>query len=126
MKELDKVLSCLTREMRVMVEHLNDIVGKAVPVILRARMHSAAGVLSVCYKIRQNASTRTRLFETDPQTGRQACLVNLRAGDMEELKSLDCERQILNHRYRTAFAERKSLRLLHRNLRMQSGVIDET
>ncbi len=118
MRELDEVLSGLTQDMRAMVSHLDSFLTESKPP-LEVRIQSVAGVLAICYRIRRIESTRTQLFEIDPRTGETRWLAQV--PDLDELKQLDRERQLLNHQYRIAFAERKSLRLLHRNLQILFG-----
>lgn len=126
LQELDGDLQALRADMKQVVQELNAVLGRdavrgqAYPhgsgaAACRARLHLVGGLLAVRYEVGSrdegNLTTRSQLVEGNGG-GRWAVAV-------EELKKpqlliLDRRRRILNHEYRTRFAERRSLRRLHR------------
>lgn len=113
--ELDRALGGYRGQMAELVRVINRIFGQGV---FRARVHSQAGVLAVrlWWRNLDGAADRGRVHDSSFELmGRAGLkLLNLLSeSQCRTLLQLERERVWLNHHYRVAFMERKSLRKLH-------------
>ncbi|MYB33522.1 MAG: hypothetical protein F4X92_00020 [Gammaproteobacteria bacterium] len=142
MKEIDSDLERVRDRMNHLVVQINELLrNDAGPdgltgdygVTCRARTHVYGGMMSVRYMVRQGLdgkhTTRSSLMERTPRkasdwgsglsspepagSGEARWITEVADHRKKTLLELDRERRMLNHQYRTLFAERRSLRQLH-------------
>ena len=134
MEELQRILQDLDTLMRNTVDDINRLLEEAgirevsgrtrMPVkggsmTARARLQSISGALAIRYSFHDRRTrknrTRAEIVETDAADAR--LLIELTPEHMKRLLDQDGRRRLLNHRFRTVYAELKSLQRLHREER---------
>lgn len=128
LKEIDSDLARVRDRMNQLVASINELLREVVHrgpdgmtrgfwTTCRARIQVYAGVVSVRFSVGREMSrkltTRSNLVEDRNDGAGLQWIVHVEDEKKMPLLKLDQERRILNHQYRTLFAERKSLRQLH-------------